>query len=362
MAIEATGDLQTLDLQLEVRDPEVIAELVCFEGAADRSRVALTALRIGVLALRQARGEMDAQVVRSEGQRILTEMQTRLSAHQDAVATSVSATLKDYFDPQDGRFSERVERLVKRDGELESLLRTQLSGDDSELGRTLASAVGAQSPLMKMLSPSESEGLLKTLKDTVDEELTQQRERVLREFDLNVPDSALSRLLRDLSERNGDLEEALSARIAEVVSEFSLDNEDSALARLVARVEKAQQQITREFSLDDETSSLTRMKRELLTVLKEHELQNAAFQEEVKTALNAMVVRKDEAGRSTRHGATFEDEVFAWVERDARSGGDVPEHTGDRTGLIRNCKVGDCVFELGPDHLAAGAKVVFEAK
>src|SRR5262249_26491820 len=36
--------------------------------------------------------------------------------------------------------------------------------------------------------------------------------------------------------------------------------------------------------------------------------------------------------------------------------------TGSTTGLIKNCKVGDCVVELGPDSAAPGSKIVIEAK
>jgi hypothetical protein len=42
--------------------------------------------------------------------------------------------------------------------------------------------------------------------------------------------------------------------------------------------------------------------------------------------------------------------------------GDIASTTGSQTGLIKNCKVGDLVIELGPDCAAAGEKVVVEAK
>jgi hypothetical protein len=44
----------------------------------DRERFALSALRLGVLALRQARGELDAGVVREAGQQILHDLETLL--------------------------------------------------------------------------------------------------------------------------------------------------------------------------------------------------------------------------------------------------------------------------------------------
>jgi len=48
--------------------------------------------------------------------------------------------LKEYFDPKSGRLAERLGRLVKRDGELEQVLRRHVGGDSSELAQTLAGA------------------------------------------------------------------------------------------------------------------------------------------------------------------------------------------------------------------------------
>jgi hypothetical protein len=51
-------------------------------------------------------------------------------------------------------------RRVVRHPELEQLLRRQVGSQDSELGKTLASHFGVDSPLMKVLSPDQSRGLL----------------------------------------------------------------------------------------------------------------------------------------------------------------------------------------------------------
>eukprot|EP00461_Guttulinopsis_vulgaris_P007738 UN07788 len=40
----------------------------------------------------------------------------------------------------------------------------------------------------------------------------------------------------------------------------------------------------------------------------------------------------------------------------------IVEATGNRTGRIRNCKVGDIVITMGPEHVAYGSKIVIEAK
>ncbi len=384
-----TGTAPSAYLQLTVRDPEVLAELALHHGQGAQEQFALDALRIGVLALRQARGQVDQDVVRREGERLLEGLQGRLSAHATLVSDRLSHTLKEYFDPQDGRFQERVDRLVQRDGELEQVLRRQIGNEDSELCKTLTSHFGEESQLMQLLDPARSHGLLAALKATLDEQLLQQREHLLGQFSLDNREGALARFITELDEHRGKLSTNLDDKIGELVREFSLDEEDSALSRLVRNVERAQRTITSEFSLDDdasalsrlrsmlentnaaihghlslddEQSALARLKRELLALLKDNTEANHKFQEEIKTTLKAMQVRREEAARSTRHGLEFEDAVFELVLRESQKVGDIARHTGNSTGLIRNCKVGDCVIELGPESAAPGALVAVEAK
>ena len=112
----------SLSLELTVTDPEVITEFNAKQEGRERDEYALGALRLGVLALKQARGQIDAGTVRQEGERLLGDVQLALSDHRAGLDRVLQGTLKDYFDPKDGRFNERVERLLRKDGELESLL------------------------------------------------------------------------------------------------------------------------------------------------------------------------------------------------------------------------------------------------
>jgi hypothetical protein len=380
---------ETLELQLTVVDRDTIEELLSYPCGEGRELVALNALRIGVLALKQARGRIDADLIQRETQRMLAGMESQLSAHASQIQEKLAGSLKEYFDPESGRFPERVQQLVKQDGELEQLLRRQIGGDDSQLCKTLLAHFGQQSPLMKLLNPSESEGLLAALGQTLEIQLTAQRNHVLREFSLDNKEGALARMIGELTTNHGQLTEALQKKIDTVVAEFSLDKEDSALSRLVSNVDRAQRTITREFSLDDDTSalsrlatmlqntrtaidgnltldgessSLARLRRELLSILQAHTETNSAFQEEVKVALGKMIARREESQRSTQHGVAFEDAVCGYLEYHAQQTGDIATRTGATTGLIKNCKKGDCVVELNPDSAAPGAKVVVEAK
>ena len=348
----------SLQLELVVQDPDVVRALEEYDEGEPRNQYALEALKIGVLALRHVGGQAVADLIRRE----VKGMQQALEQHRQSAQGQLAATLKEYFDPRGGRFNERVERLVSDNGELAALLKKQIDGDNSQLARTLLSHVGQDSPLMKQLDPDQSKGLLATIRTTVEGQLAQQRDLVLKEFSLDNQDGALKRLVTELTAKHGDLSQDLQKKIDVVVKEFSLDKEDSALSRLVQNVDRAQRTITNEFSLDSDTSALAKLKRELTTILKDHAEGNVKFQEEVKVSLARIVTSREAAERSTRHGLAFEDAVCEFLAREAQHAGDLAVPTGTTTGMIKNCKVGDCVVELGPDSAAPEAKIVVEAK
>ena len=128
--------------------------------------------------------------------------------------------------------------MVKQDGELEQLLRRQIGGEDSQLCKTLVCALRPAKPADEDAQiPSESEGLLQALGQTLEDQLTAQRNHVLREFSLDNKEGALARMIGELTNNHGQLTEALQKKIDTVVAEFSLDKEDSALSRLVRNVD-----------------------------------------------------------------------------------------------------------------------------
>lgn len=379
----------SMDLELVIHDSETISELQQHSEGEARDKFALEALRIGVMALRQARGQIDAGAVRREGERILETLQSRLEDHGKTLNDRLTHQLKEYFDPTSGRFQERVERLIQKDGELEQVLTRQIGQDDSSLAKTLTAHIGQESPLMRFLDPKRSEGLLGLLNELVENQLTTQRRHILDQFSLDYEDGALSRFIGELNKKQGELSGELHEKVDEAVRQFSLDDDNSALSNLVRNMKDAQRTISAEFSLDeeksalsrlknilqstqesihshlsldDENSALARIKKELMELLKEQQVSSRDFQEEVRTTLEAIQVRKNEASKSTRHGLIFEDAVNEWLKQEAQKAGDITTATGSTTGLIKNCKIGDAVIELGPESAAPGSKVVVEAK
>src|SRR5437868_11515762 len=79
--------LQPLYLHLSVVDPETVAALSETRDGRDRQELALTALKIGLLSLRAARGTVDGEMVRHEGDRLLSAMGERLGRHRDMLDT-----------------------------------------------------------------------------------------------------------------------------------------------------------------------------------------------------------------------------------------------------------------------------------
>ena len=64
----------SLVLNLAIDDPEVVVELKRRDEGRSRNSFAASALRIGILALRQAQGSVDAEALKHEGQHLISSL------------------------------------------------------------------------------------------------------------------------------------------------------------------------------------------------------------------------------------------------------------------------------------------------
>ena len=380
----------SLVLNLVIEDPEVSTELRRRAEGHARNTFAVSALRIGILALRQAQGNVDAEVVRNEGQRLIAELSRELALGVQQIDSKIAGSLKLYFDPQSGHFTERVERLVRKDGDLETMLRQQIGdGESSELARALARRIGETSPLMRRLDPQDAESISRSIEKSVKDVLDAEQGRILGEFSLDNEAGALTRVVAQLEATNGKFKGDIEKQIKAAIREFSLDDESSALSRLVKKVEEAKDRITDEFSvdnqgsainklnlvlaetrqsiddnltLDNEQSALARLKKQLTDVLGDIQSKNQEFQQDVSAKLASLVTRHQEEMRSTTHGISFEEEFCVFLQREAQRAGDVFTATGTKPGAIGKCKTGDAIIQIGTEAAAAGERIVFEAK
>lgn len=346
-------------LQLEVSGPEVTSELQKHPEGAPRDRYALGALRLGVLALRQASGEVDSTAIREAGHDILHQLEQLLTERGAKITGEIGSALRQYFDPATGALPQRIESLLKQDGELERALRQHVGPGNSTIGMAFEEHLG---PLLKLLSPEDAEGLKARIQSMLEGAFEEQQQRILKEFSLDCEESSLSRLIRKVRESNGDLTANVKDQVDALIGEFSLDKPDSALSRLVGKVEAAQELIGNSLTLDDEGSPLSRLKRELQSTINSMVENNTKFQAEVRETLAKLQAHREAAAKSTLHGHTFEEQLGELLDAEARRLNDVHECTATITGAISHCKIGDFVTTLGPDSAAPGTCIVWEAK
>lgn len=359
---KAAAPNEPMIVTFAVSDPEVLLALSELPEGHARTNFLVTALKVGVLSLKAARGTLDSDTVRREGDRLMEQLGERLNAWRGTFEERVSGSLSHYFDPGQGIFVERVNRLTHSDGDLANVVKLQVKDAEQALHKVFEQFIGENSDLLKALDPSGDNQLVVSLQKTLDGAVQAQNATILHQFSLDNKDGALVRFLGELGAKHGDLNTALSRNLQAVVAEFSLDKPDSALSRLVARVETAQRSLTSELSLDNENSALKRM----YLMLQEHQRvtveHNTRLQETLTAAVQALQARREEAARGTQHGLEFEEALAASLREQVAAGGDIVEETGTGTGTIPNCKVGDHVITIGPEKLAAGARIVIEAK
>lgn len=388
-SIEVAIPESGVHLDLVITDRETVIELFKHEEESARNEFVRSALKVGVLAIRQACGVVDAQSIQMECQKFMDVVEESLTGHAEKMSGQVEKLLGKYFDPSSGEFNQRLDRLVKKDGELEVLLGKHLNGDGSSLTTTLEKHIGQNSPLLQMLSPDQKKGILAAIDESLGLMLKEQNKSIVSQFSLDDKESALSRLVGEITEKNGGLRVDLANDLEKIAKEFSLDNDEGALTRLVNRVEKANCTILEEFStenehsalnkmaslleltnknigdslsLDKENSPLSRLRREILDVTEGMSKANNAFQEQVNLSLETLKTRKLEAARSTVHGIDFQNEFKQVLQQLVQRSSDILDFVGDTPGKISRCKVGDLLMALNPDSAAPNARIVFEAK
>lgn len=117
-------------------------------------------MKIGFIAMNHSRSRIDADKVREEGDFLLQNLSHALDQHQQQFADKITGSLREYFDPDSGRFNERVKLLVGQDGELERIIRAQVEGEASPIAQTLAAHAGKDSLFMRILDPKYPEGVV----------------------------------------------------------------------------------------------------------------------------------------------------------------------------------------------------------
>lgn len=161
---------------------------------------------------------------------------------------------------------------------------------------------------------------------------------------------------------NGPLNEAISKNLKYFESLFDETNKNGIATKIQQTVKHEVSKLSEQWSLDNHNSAFKRLKLlfdEQLATITQTLHQRL---DELKSIQLEQQIRKDESTKGTRHGEVFEDALNDYLSQLCTKQGHIFEATGDFPGLIKNCKVGDAVITLSPEHFAAGANIVVEAK
>lgn len=340
---------------------------------ADRTEVASEIWRIGLRAMRSAFVQAEQARLADIGETLMADIgkEMRLyGAQQHTILTQVLAT---YFDPNDGKVTERLREFTRDDGSLATLLKQNLHPENSVLAQTLAQRMGETSPLFRLLSPTDSQGLVKQLEATIKTTLDSNRTSMAQALDPRVADSPVALFLQDLQKELQKNEDDRDKQLKTLTKELDANSADSLLSQLVRRTDAAQRELKDAMNPDNAGSPMSVIKAGLTAVLEEHAAENKAFWEEqrlrqqsfeveIREALARIETRKAGERKSPQGGFSFEDAVTEFAQEAVQGAPLTVEPTRGSVGLVPHCKKGDQVLRFTQESAFAGCGMVVEAK
>lgn len=186
---------------------------------------------------------------------------------------------------------------------LEQQLQEYVAPENSMLAMTLAKQVGESSPLFRILSPTDSEGMVKVLEGQLQKVLADSKEEFDRALDPATPDSPISRFLNNLKEELRGSGVALDEKLNKALSALDSNDEDSLLSKLVRDTQIAQESLLKAINPESPDSPMAILDKGLRKTIETHaatqrELlesqreRQVAFEKQVHEALAEMKVAR----------------------------------------------------------------------
>lgn len=339
----------------------------------ERETLAQDAWTIGLRALGNAWAQAQEARLQDVGTSLIADIDRQLRQHVETQQQTISSVLGRFFDPQDGQVAERLAAFLDDQGVLARQLEKYLGPQNSVLAEALARQVGESSPLFKKLSPTDSEGLVKTLEAQLRRVMDDGHSELVRALDPLSEDGAIARFLKSLRDELKGADEDRAKQLSSALAALDSNDESSLINRLVRETHQARQAVLSAVNPDAPDSPMGIMKATLTTLLAEHaksqtELLEAqrerqtTFEKEVREALTRIETRRSQDQKSPRGGLDFEQALHQFVDESTRGMACVLEATGNTAGNVARCKKGDLVARFTDESAYAGAAVVFEAK
>ena len=137
--------------KFEVTDPATIRSIRqnAGEHTSRQTEFIREALRIGVHALDLATSRAESERLRDTGDQFLKEFQGSITTIQETVEKQVIGTLKEYLDPQSGKFKTSINDFVSDQGVIGTTLRKTIDDVNKSVKSELNLKVGPESNFAK---------------------------------------------------------------------------------------------------------------------------------------------------------------------------------------------------------------------
>lgn len=372
LSTRTTTTIDLVEVLIQDRRPDAVASFTELTEA-QREQMAHDAWSIGLRALGRAYAQAQEARLQDVGKSLLEDVDVQLRAHIEQQQAAVKAALDRYLNADDGQLSERLRHFLADDGAIARLLERHLAPDNSMLAEALAKRVGEQSPLFRMLSPTESGGLVQVLAENLQAVLQAEHQEFKNALDPLSEDGAVARFIRRLREELKKADDDQAAQLKAALGALDANDPDSLINQMHREAQRAREALLHAINPAVENSPLAVLHRSLKETLATHaktqqdalaeeSKERRAFEQQMRDAVQRLQTTRTEQRRSSLGGVLFEDKVVDLVQQQVGSHGYIVENTANVVGIRPNCKKGDAVVHFPPDHAFTGSTIVIEAK
>jgi hypothetical protein len=367
-------DVETDAVEAHIRDHRADALSVFTPlNEAQRTGLVTDAWSIGLRALTNAYKQAEESRLTDIGKTLKEDVEKQLGAYIEKQQSTFVQVLARYFDPRDGQVVARLEGFLRDEGDLAKTMERFLAPEHGELAQTLARELGENSPLLRRLSPTDSEGVLFLLEAKLREALAENQIEVARALDPVAEDGAVARFLRALRQELEKADNDRGKQLALATKALDANDENSLLSRLMRETAAAKNAFVAAMNPELPSSPMAVLKSTLSTLLQEHaksqqeamelmQERQTKFEQVVRESLVRLEERKRGDAKSIRGGFSYEDAVVRFVQRAVQGAPIEVNTTANTVGAKPNCKKGDQVLRFTAESIYAGGALVVEAK
>jgi hypothetical protein len=373
-ALSVEVDLNQDILDAHVRDGRADV-LVAFASLNQTQRAGLVsdAWTVGLRALMNAYKQAEESRLQDIGKSLTEDLDHQLAMYVERQQATFAQLLARYFDPRDGQVVARLESFLRDGGELATTMAEFLAPERGALAQTLAREFGEHSPLLRRLSPTDSEGIVSLFEARLQAALEANQAEVARALDPVSEDGAVGRFLSALRQELERADQDRNQQLALATKALDANDENSLLSRLMRETTAARAAFMAAMNPNIPASPLAVLKEALSSQLQQHAKsqqevmtliadRQATLERDVRDSLLRLEERRRGDATSPRGGFNFEAAVLSFVQHAVQGAPIEVDNTATLVGAKPNCKTGDQVLRFTAESIYAGGALVIEAK